>query len=154
VPAALLAHDRQDRAGDVQGSEEIGLHLRPELRVADLLEIAGIEVAGIVHEDVDAAEAIDGGLGGGRCGVRIGDVQRDGQEVVMLPDRLQHPVRVASGRDDEMPRRQCLLGDIDAQTPARASDEPYFLVSHRICFLFLSNCRPRRDGRRLDARRS
>ena len=65
LAAALPAHDRQDRSGDVQRTEEVGLHLRAELGVADLLEVAGVEVAGVVDQDVDAPEPLDGRVDGG-----------------------------------------------------------------------------------------
>ena len=40
---------------------------------------------------------------------RVGDVQRDGQQVVVCPDGLEHPVRIASGRDDGVSCGQGLL---------------------------------------------
>src|SRR6266568_6443149 len=47
-----------------------------------LLEEPGVEVAGIVDEHVDTAEALDGGLDGG-LGVRAtGDVELDDEQIV------------------------------------------------------------------------
>ena len=61
---ALGAHDGQDGAGDVDRAEQGRLDLRPEVLGADLLEEAGIEVARVVDQDVDAAEPVDGGARG------------------------------------------------------------------------------------------
>ena len=83
-PGALGAHDGQHGAGDVQRAEQVGLDLRPEVLGADLLEEPGVEVAGVVDQHVDAAEpstaACDGRLGVGG----VGDVELDGQQVVVL----------------------------------------------------------------------
>lgn len=64
-PPRLGAHDREDRAGDVQGSKEVRFHLRPELFVADFLEVAGVEVPGVIDEHVNAPETPDGNFHGG-----------------------------------------------------------------------------------------
>ena len=53
----------------------------------DLLEEAGVEVAGVVDQHVDPAEPLDGGVHGGLCAGGIGDVQGDGQQVVVRTDR-------------------------------------------------------------------
>lgn len=45
------------------------------LRVADLLELACIEVARIVYEYFNAVEVFDRGLRGGFSGMRVGDVR-------------------------------------------------------------------------------
>ena len=85
---SAAAHDRQDGAGDVQRAEEVGLHLCPELVGADVLEVAGVEVAGVVDEHVDAAEPLDGGLRRPLgCG-RVGDVEGDGEQVLVRADGL------------------------------------------------------------------
>ena len=119
-----MTHDRKDGAGHVQRTEEVRLHLCAELFGADLFEVSGIEVAGIVHENVDAAEPIDRSLRGGDRGLRVGDIQRDGQQVIVCADGLEHPIRIASGRDDGVSCGQGLLSDIDAQPPAGTCDEP------------------------------
>src|SRR6266571_5418848 len=103
-----------------------------------LLEVAGIEVGGVVDQHVDAAEALDGGLH--HClGVgTAGDVELDDQQVVRLADGIRHGVGVAAG----------------------AGDEPNLLLSHvlqvpsSICFLLAARGRltgrspaPRTPGR-------
>ena len=49
--------------GPMRRRRELALHLLGR----QLLEEAGVEVAGVVDEDVDAAEALDGGLDRGVC---------------------------------------------------------------------------------------
>jgi len=65
-----------------------------------LLEEPGVEVAGIVDEHVDTAEALDGGLDGG-LGVRAtGDVELDDEQIVRFADGRGHGVRVAARCDN------------------------------------------------------
>ena len=61
MPRPLLAHDGQDGAGDVHRAEQVRLNLLLELLWRQLLEEARKEVAGVVDEHVDAAEAVDRG---------------------------------------------------------------------------------------------
>src|SRR6266566_3009875 len=74
VTGAVLAHDRQDRAGDIHRADEERPQLPVYLLRRQLLEVAGKEVAGIVDQHVDAAEPVDGGPSR-RLGVcPVGDV--------------------------------------------------------------------------------
>ena len=82
VPGALLAHDRQDSAGDVHRADQARRQLPLHLLGGQLLEVAGVEAGGVVDQHVDAAEAIDGGPDR-RLGVlRARDVELDDQQVV------------------------------------------------------------------------
>jgi len=83
VAVALLAQDGQDGAGDVHGAVEVGLDLPVQVLRGELLEEASVEVPGVVDQDVDAAEAVDGGLGGRVGVVQAGDVKLGGQQVVL-----------------------------------------------------------------------
>ncbi len=56
VAAALFAEVRQEGAGDVDEAEDVGVEDRHELVFGDLFEGSGDAVAGVVDEDVDAAE--------------------------------------------------------------------------------------------------
>jgi Kef-type K+ transport system membrane component KefB len=134
---ALGAHDRQHGAGDVDGAEQGGLDLGPEVLGADLLEEPGVEVAGVVDQHVDAAEPFDGSRDG-RLGVGgVGDVELDGQEVVVRAERGADPLGVASGGDDGVAGGQGGLGDVDAHAAAGAGDEPNLLVSHPSALLLV-----------------
>ena len=84
---ALLAHHRQHGAGDVHRAEQQRLDLVADLIGAEFLEEAGVEVAGVVDQDVDAAEPRDGGLDRGLRVLGAGDVELHGQQVVVVADR-------------------------------------------------------------------
>jgi hypothetical protein len=84
VPGALLAHDRQDGAGDIHRADEERPQLPVYLLRRQLLEVAGKEVAGIVDQDVDAAEPVDGGPRRRRGVGAVGDVQLEDQQVARL----------------------------------------------------------------------
>ena len=81
-------------------AEQGGLDLRPEVLGAELLEEPGVEVARIVDQHVDAAEPVDGGAGRRPGRRRVGDVQRDDQEIVVRAERGADPLGVAAGGDD------------------------------------------------------
>jgi hypothetical protein len=54
----LGTHHRQHRAGEVDGAEQGGLDLGPEVLGADLLEEPGVEVAGVVDQHIAALQAL------------------------------------------------------------------------------------------------
>ena len=125
LTTALCAQDRQDGPGDVQRAEEVGLHLRPELPGTDVLEVARVEVARIVDEDVDAAEALDRSLSGGNRGAGVGDVERDGEQVLVLTDRSLDPVATT-----ECPaaRAACAMS-MPRPRPAPVMNQTFVLLS-------------------------
>ena len=57
-PAALLAQERQRGLGDPQRAEQVGLDLVAGLGLAELLDHAELAVAGVVDDDVEAAEVL------------------------------------------------------------------------------------------------
>ena len=76
-----VPHRRHRRPRHVQQPEEIHLHLRPDLRLAVLLEVARQPVPGVVDHDVDPAELGQRRLEGGRDGRRLRHVEREREEV-------------------------------------------------------------------------
>jgi hypothetical protein len=134
---ALGAHDRKDRAGDVHRAEQGGLDLRTEALRADLLEKPGVEIAGIVDQHVDPPEPVDGCLDGRLRVGGIGDVELDGQEVIVLAQGRGDGAGVAGGGDHSVAGRQCGPGDIDAHAAAGAGDQPHLLLSHETALLLL-----------------
>ena len=130
MPRALLAHHRQDSAGDVHRADEARRQLPLHLLRRQLLEVARVEAGSIVDQHVDAAEPVDSGphrrLGIGAAG----DVQLDGQQVVRLSQGLGHAVAVPAGGHNRVAGRQGGLGEIDAHAAAGSSDEPDLLVTH------------------------
>ena len=101
-----------------------------DLLGCELLEVAGVEVAGVVDEHVDPAEPFDGRGDRGLGGCRAGDVELSGEQIVVLAERLLHCVGVAAGCDDGVAGGERRLGEVDAHSAAGAGDEPYLLVSH------------------------
>jgi len=81
------------------GPNMVAFDLCPEVRRGDFLEEPGVEVAGVVHQDVDPAEPVHGCLdGGGRVG-GVGDVELDREEVLVVADGLGELFGVAAGGD-------------------------------------------------------
>ena len=83
VPRPLPAHHRQHRTGDVHRPEQVRFDLCAHLGRADLLEVAGVEVAGVVDEHVDPTEPVDGSPDGRLGRGSIGDVEIDRQQIVV-----------------------------------------------------------------------
>jgi hypothetical protein len=59
---ALLLHDRERRLADVEGGLEVDVDDRVEVLPGELEEALVAQEAGVVDDDVDLAEAVDGGL--------------------------------------------------------------------------------------------
>src|SRR5436190_10007327 len=81
---ALSAHDRKHRSRDVHRTEHGGLDLRPEVLRTDLLEESGVEVARVVDQNVDVSEPVHGSPDAYLRVRRIGGVELDGQDVLVL----------------------------------------------------------------------
>ena len=112
----------------------------------DLLEEPGVEVAGVVDQHVDAAEPLDPGVDRGLRAGRVGDVQGDGQQVVVLAEGLRDLVGVAGGGDDLVAGVQGGAGDVDAHAAAGSGDQDDLLVCHVELLLLLRRGGPRSAG--------
>lgn len=130
VPGALGSHDGEHGAGDVEWSEEVGLHLCSVLEGGDFFEESGLKVAGVVDQDVDVPEGVDAGLDGLDARGLVGDVERYGEELLVIADRCANTDCVASGGDDGVTGGKGCLCDLGAHTAAGAGDEPDRAVSH------------------------
>jgi hypothetical protein len=62
----------------------------------------------------------------------VGDVELDGQQVLMGADGSADPLGVAAGGDHGVTGSQGGLGDVDAHPAPCAGDEPGLLVSHLV----------------------
>ena len=129
-PDALPAHHRQDRPGDVHRTEQVRLDLGSHLGRADLLEVAGVEVPGVVHQHVDPPEPLDGRLDGRVDGGGVGDVELHRQQIVVGAERGGDGVRVAGGGHHGVAGGERGLGDVDTHAAGGTSDEPDLLVGH------------------------
>ena len=88
-PDRCRAHDGKYGARDVhradQGRRELPIHLLG----SQLFEEAGVEIAGIVDEDVDPTEAFDRGLHGGLGIGGVRDIELDCQHVFGVARRTR-----------------------------------------------------------------
>jgi hypothetical protein len=126
----LLAHHRQHGARDVHRAKQQGVDLLAHLPAAEFLEEAGVEVAGVVDQHVEAPEPCD------RCGRRrlgvfeAGDIERETQQALMVAESRRDLPRVPAGRHHGVTGRQRGFGDLDSQAPAGTGDEPDLWVVH------------------------
>ena len=126
----LPAHHRQHGPGHVHRSDQSGGQLVRDLLRGQVLEVAAVEVGGVVDQHVDAPEPVDRGLDGG-CGVcRAGDVEPQHKQVLGFSDRFPHGLGVATGGDHRVPRGERRLGELHAHAATRTRDEPHPLLTH------------------------
>ena len=96
-----------------------------------LLEEAGVEVAGVVDEDVDASEAIDCGLDRSLgLGVAVTSSLTASRSSAS-PTAFVTASGSRAGRDDGIAGREGGLGDVDAHAAPGTGDEPDLLIGHR-----------------------
>jgi hypothetical protein len=112
-------------------TEQVRFDLSPEVVGADLFEESGDEVARVVDEDVNPAELVDRSLSGSLGIVGIGDVELDGEQVVVGSDGGGDPLRVAARGHYRGAGSQCGLGDVCSHAASSTCDQPNFFV-HRI----------------------
>src|SRR5437868_1142881 len=125
VSTALRAKDRKRSLGHPQGPEEVGLDLRPRLFLAELLHHAELAVAGVVDDDVEAAEPLTRMTHSGENGVTVGDVERDGQDAVaVFREEVVELGDVASGGRDLVTAVEGCDRPFAAEAARGASDEP------------------------------
>ena len=89
-----------------------------------LLEEPRVEIAGVVDQDVDAAEPLDGCLDGSLGVGEVGNVELDHQQVVGRAHGRSDSLRAASGRDNSVPRGERRLRYVGSHTARGASDKP------------------------------
>ncbi len=118
----LLAHHRQNCAGNVHRAEEQGLDLVSDLHGTEFLKEAGVKVAGIVDENVNPAELGNGGCDCVLSILQAGDVELDRHEVVVMADRRADLCWIAAGSDDGVASGARCLGNVETQATAGAGD--------------------------------
>ena len=84
MAAALLAQERQRRLRHPQRAEQVGLDLIASLGLAELLDHPELAVAGVVDDDVEAAEVLVRAAHRGERRVAVGHVERHGQHRVAV----------------------------------------------------------------------
>ncbi len=125
APLPLPAQLRQRGPDDGERAEEIGLHLGAEFGIGSFLDCADDAVAGIVDDNVDAAEAADRGrdrllsiAGDGHIELVYEDTVRSFRgERVKLADR-------SGGGDDVVAAIERIARKRHAEAGRGAGDEP------------------------------
>ena len=125
VAGALLAHDRHHRPGEVHHPEEIGFHLVVEIGSVHLLERHQMAIAGIVHQHIQAAPGVQGGLDRGLACLRIGHVQGgDAQRLRVAGCQIGEGFGIPGAGQKPIARRQNRFGDGAAQATGSPSQQP------------------------------
>src|SRR5579862_2742312 len=129
VAGTLLAHDRQRCPHHVQHAPEVGRELAFDVLRIEFLEVAEQAVAGIVQDDIDAAERLHCLIDYRRDGGLIGDVQLKNLQVLArrVAQGMAHFLYVPASGDNAiagLPRR---LGSAGTDTAACTGDEPDFV---------------------------
>ena len=146
---ALLAHDRQDSAGDVHRADEAGCQLLADLLRRQFLEVAGVEAGGVVDQHVDSTEAINGGPHRSLGVSGAGDVERDSQQVARCSQDLGDSLAVSTGRHNRVAGGQRGPRELDTHAAAGSRNQPDFLAHHilKFCTLFAEPLNPVRELR-------
>ena len=116
------------------GPMSVVLELLLHLLGRQLFEEAGVEVAGVVDQDVDVTEAVDGRLDGGLGLARLRDVEAHDEEVVGLAKGLRHRFRVAPVATTALPAaRAAFAMSTPMPRPAPVMNQTFpFVMSHHL----------------------
>jgi hypothetical protein len=110
-------------ADKVHDAVEIGVDLRPEFCVLSLLEGDDMAKAGIIDENVEAAEGADCKFHPGLCGGGVGDVEREGPQIIAMTFlEIRHAGRIARGRHDAVAGGERRLRNGAPEPPSTAGD--------------------------------
>jgi antitoxin VapB len=121
----LGAHDRQHRARHGGEAEEIGVEHRAHVGVVAFFDGREIAVAGIVDEDVDAAEPSFGRLDRGLDLILFVDVELKREAgLVMARDNVFDLGLVARRHDDAVAALKEDDGELPTESGRTAGDEP------------------------------
>jgi hypothetical protein len=117
VAAALLAQQRQRGLRDPQRAEQVGLDLSTGLLLGDLLDRPEVAVAGVVDDDVQAAEMLVSLGDGGERRLPVGDIEREReQRVAVLDPQVLESARVAGGGRNAIAALQCRARPLPTET--------------------------------------
>ena len=117
-------------ASDVHRTEQERLDLIADLFWAEFLEEAGEEITRVVDQNVDSAKLRDAGINGRLRIPGPSNVELDRQQVVVVAHRGRDLCGIAASGDNGVAGGQGGLGDVDAQAPTSAGDQPHFLFTH------------------------
>lgn len=94
------------------------------LLLGELLDHAHRDVAGVVDDDVEPTEVLDGGCHGCLDRGPVGDVDREGEDTVVVTDVEAVERRRAGGGDDSIAAVEGGCGEGAADATAGTRDEP------------------------------
>ena len=99
-PLRCARRKRQRGLRHPQRAEHVRLDLGARLLFGELLDEAEVAVAGVVDDDVQAAEVVVRLLDGGEVGVAVGDVELDRQQrfAVLLGEIVERSRVAGRGR--------------------------------------------------------
>src|SRR6267154_788647 len=123
---SLSSHHRDGRLGQVHDTKEIGLKLGAEILNGRVLNRGKVPIASVVDQHIEAAEDVNGQLDGrDRCTL-IGDIQRDGAQVVAVTlNQIGELLWIAGGGDQLVSSCEDGLSDRPTQPPSASRDQPY-----------------------------
>jgi hypothetical protein len=127
---ALFSHRRQDRACHIHGPEQERLDLIPDLFGRELFEEAGEKIAGIVDEDVDPAEFLDGRATAASASCGCVTSSAVANKLACSPIAAETFAASRPVATTECPAARGNLGDVHAQSTTGARDEPDLLFRH------------------------
>ena len=79
----------------------------------------------VIHDDIQPAKCIEGGLDGGACGGGIGDIEGDGTYVVPKAlDQIRQLARIARRRDHALASLQRRFDNLAPETARATGYQP------------------------------
>ena len=133
APDLLRPHERQDGAGDRGETEHVGLEHGADFFVLALFDRRQIAVAGVVDEDVDAAEFLLRLIDDRRDLRRPVDVELQGQRARRVAgDEIGDLGGIARGRGDPVAAPDQNRRQLPPEAGRAAGDEPDGFVVGRI----------------------
>ena len=137
----MLTHHWQGGASDVHRAEQQRVELMADLFGTQLLEEAGEEVARVVDQNINSAKLRDSGIDRRLRILWTGDVEFDCQQAFVIAHCSRDLRSIAAGGDNGVAGAQGCLGDVDAQAPTSAGDEPNLLLSHGMILIWTTSDR-------------
>lgn len=132
----MLAHERKDRASEVDDAPEVGVNLALEFVGGHLLEGSDEAVAGVIDEDIDVAEVSGGGGDGGFGLGRVLYVECEGEDAfAVLLDEGCKLMGITGGGGEEVSVGEDRFGEGAAETADAPVMSQTRWVAMLICFL-------------------
>src|SRR3546814_1849876 len=119
----LAAHVRQERAADREKAENIGAEHGLDFSRARFFDRGEHAKAGVIDEDIDAAETFDRSLGGSLSLRLVVDVEFARQQIGMIAEAVGYGLGISRRRDDGVAFGEGFFYDQSAETARFAGDD-------------------------------